>query len=140
MSLVLVKEATTDEYSFGGAGDDPIPNTVTLDDDNVPPEMTSNVVIFQIRATNYTYEGISLAVINEETGINYQLSLDNINYFESLVSGNGGDANGEIADIDATGGAVTKDVYAKVFVANDGSITAGTKTVPKMRLISTEVQ
>lgn len=140
MSLQLVKNSTTDEYSYGGAGDDPVPNTVTLDDSSTPATEETNILNLEIRATDYLYEAIALSIENEEAGINYELSLDNTNWFDALTSGAGGLDIGEIPDMDATTINKTQDVYVKAIVANDGSVTAGTKTTPKLRLIGTEIQ
>ena len=138
MALQLVKNSTTDEYSFDGAGDDPISKTVNLDDTGGTED--SSIVTAQIRATTYSYTGISMSIQSEESGIDYKLSLNNTNFFDSLTSGNGGDAVGEIADIDATAEVQTKTVYVKAVVANDGSVTAGDKTAAKVRLTGTENQ
>ena len=140
MSLQLVKHDTTDEYSYGGAGDDPVPNTVTLDDSSSPATEDTNVLELDIRATTYEYTGIALSIVNEDTGVDYKLSLDNINWFDTLSSGSGGLDIGEIPDMDATEGVVVQNVYIKSVVDNDGSVTAGTKTTPKLRLESTEIQ
>jgi hypothetical protein len=138
MALQLVKNSTTDEYSFGGANDDPVSLSVNLDDTGGTED--SSTVTAQIRATTYLYTGIAMSIQSEESGIDYKLSLNNTNFFDSLTSGSGGDAAGEIADIDATSGAQTKTVYIKSVVNNNGTVTAGNKTGAKVRLTGTENQ
>ena len=140
MALQLVKNSTTDEFSFGGAGDDPISKSVNLDDSGSPATIDTNTITAQIRATTYLYSNISMSVISEDAGIDYKLSLNNTNFFDSLASGNGGDAAGEIPNIDATSETQTKTVYIKAVVDNDGSVSAGDKTTPKIRLSRTENQ
>ena len=139
MSLTLVKNGTTDEYSYGD-GTDPLSFTVTLDDDNDPTTINSNTVTAQIRATTYLYTGISMSVVNEDSGIDYKLSLDNTNWFNSLASGTGGDSVGQIPNMDATGSTVTDLVYIRATINNNGTVTAGTKTTPNIRLSFTENQ
>jgi len=122
MALELVKNGTSDEYSYGGAGTDPVTNSTTLDDTGSPATEDSNTVTAQLRATTYEYTGISITPADEYTGIVKKLSLDNSNWFDALTSGTGGAAAGEIADMDATGGTQTTTVYIKDVVDNDGSV------------------
>jgi len=138
MALQLVKNGTSDDFSFGGAGDDPISKSVNLDDTG--GTINTNTVTAQLRATTWDYTNISMSIQSEESGLDYKLSLDNTNWHDSLASGNGGDAAGQIANIDATGGTQTKTVYIRAVVNNNGTVTAGQKTAAKVRLNFTENQ
>lgn len=140
MAITLVKTGTTDEYSIG-TGLDPIATTVTLDDTSTPATEDSDVEVAQIRCTTFEYQDIAISIQTEtDTGVDYKLSLDNTNWFDALTSGAGGDAAGEIDDIDATGGPEVKTVYIKAVVDNDGTTTAGVNDNAKVRLTATEIQ
>jgi hypothetical protein len=123
MALELVKNGTSDEYSFGGTGLDPVTwASVTLDDTGTPATIDSTVLTTQLRATTYEYTGIAITPATEYTGIAVKLSLDNTNWFDALTSGAGGLDLGQIPDQDATGGTVTQTVYTKLTVTNDGTV------------------
>jgi hypothetical protein len=141
MSLALVKNGTSDEYSYGVDTSDPVTIAdVTLDDTGSPATVSSTVLTTQLRATTWQYTGIAIAVNGEETGEDWKLSLDNTNWFDELTSGTGGDSAGQIADIDARSATQTKTVYFKKVVANDGSVSSGQKTTPVVELSYTELQ
>jgi hypothetical protein len=140
MAFQLVKTGTTDAISTGDGTDPWSISGVTLNQSGTPATIDSSPVQAELLAQTYLYSGISMQLISEAAGIDYKLSLDNTNWFDALTSGAGGDAAGEIADMDATGSDVRKTVYMKVVVANDGSVTAGTKTAPDIRITRTENQ
>lgn len=140
MAITLVKTGTTDEYSIG-TGLDPVTLAVTLDDTSSPATKDSDTEITQIRCTTYEYQDIALSIQTEtDTGVDYKLSLNNTNWFDALTSGSGGDAAGEIDNIDATSGTVIKTVYIKTVVDNDGTTTSGVNDNAKIRLVATEIQ
>lgn len=132
MSLILVKKSTSDEFSLGD-GLDPIDvGSVNLDDSGTPTTEESTVINFEILASTYNYTGLGLTLVNEETGINYQLSITSAvaGFAESVVP----------VDMDATGGDVRQDVWIKAIVANDGTVSSGDHAVPDIRLTGTENQ
>lgn len=132
MSLTLVKKSTTDEFSIGD-GTDPIDlGTVNLDDTSTPPTVESTVLNFEILASTYDYTGLGLAIISEDTGIDFQLSIT------SAVAGFADSVTP--IDMDATGGDVLQDIWVKVIADNDGSVSAGDHAVPDIRLTGTENQ
>lgn len=140
MALILVKNGTSDEFSLGDELD-PVVNAVTLDDDSSPATVDSDSVNFEIKASTYNYTGIALSVTSEEAGIDYKLSLNNTDWHDSLTGGASDDlVNGVIGDMDATGGDVTKDVYIKAVVDNDGSVSSGNHATPNLQLTATENQ
>ena len=139
MAIILVKNGTADEYSYGD-GTDPISFTDTLTDSGSPSTIDSSIVHTQIKASTYLYSNIAVTIVNEQTGMDYKLSLNQTNWFDSLTSGAGGDTVGQIANMDGTTGDKTEDVYIKCVVANDGSVSSGTKTTPDVRLAWTENQ
>jgi len=140
MAITLVKNGGSDEYSIG-TGLDPITLAASLDDTSTPATEDSDTETAQIRCTTYEYQDIALSIQTEtDTGVDYKLSLDNTNWFDELTSGAGGDAAGEIDDIDATSGTVTKTVYIKAVVDNDGTASAGLNDNAKVRLTATEIQ
>jgi hypothetical protein len=140
MAITLVKSGGTDEYSIG-TGLDPITLAATLDDTSSPATKDSDTEIAQIRCTTYKYEDVALSIQTEtDTGVDYKLSLNGTNWFDALTSGSGGDAAGEIDDIDATSGTVTKTVYIKAVVSNTGNAVAGVNDNAKVRLTATEIQ
>lgn len=140
MALILVKNGTSDEYSYNDAGTNPLSFTVTLDDDGTPATILSNTVTAQIKATTYSYTGISVSVINEDPGIDYKLSLNIINWFDSLTSGTSGDSAGQINTMNAVSAPVYKTIYVRALTNNNGTVSAGTKTTPNIRLAFTENQ
>ncbi len=137
MSLSLVKKATSDEYSLG-PGDDAIPNSVLLNNLNIPETKESNALNFELLAENDYFTGIALSILNEDSGRDYKLSLDRTYWHGSLSGGVSDDAeNGIIGNIDAGGGNVRKDIYVKAVVDNNGSISSGIFTTPQLKLIAT---
>jgi hypothetical protein len=137
MALKLVKKGTTDEFSFGDNADPITFQNVGIDNSGDPPTIESSVLNVELLATASVYRP-AFNILSEETGIDYKLSLDNSNWFDALTYGTGGDAAGEINEIDASGGDVRKDIYIKVVVSNDGSVSYGNKTAAGVNLIPNE--
>ena len=140
MSFELVKKGTTDQFSTG-SGNDPVSNEVTLNDTGTPVTIDSDVVNVELFAQDYLYTSISMQLINEETGIDYQLSLDNSNWFNLLSSGSvNDDSAGIIGDLNASGSFLRKDVYVKSVNSNDGTVSIGNHTIPDLQINFTENQ
>jgi Leucine-rich repeat (LRR) protein len=135
MSLHLVKKGTLDEYSSGD-NTDPIQfEPVSLNQIEVPPVVESNTQVLELLAVEESHVDITLEFLNEEAEIDYKLSLDNLNWHDEIVYGEGGDVAGEISNLDATSGDIRKDIYIKAEVNNDGSVSAGVKTNTKISLL-----
>jgi hypothetical protein len=132
MSMILVKKGTSDEFSIGD-GSDPIDvGAVNLDDTNSPTTEESTVLNFEILASTYNYTALGMSILNEDTGINYELSITSaVAGFSDTVTP---------IDMDATGGDVRQDIWVKTIVDNDGSVAAGAKAVPDIQLTGTENQ
>jgi|AVFP01.1.fsa_nt_gi hypothetical protein len=123
MSIRLVRPGTTDEFSFGGDGSDPLTLAAQLDDSGTPPTIDSNIYSAELLATQYSYTDIEIDVGDEDTGIDIQYSLDNINWHDDIDSSPAGDlARGTIPEPDASGGDIRIPVYIKASVNNDGSV------------------
>jgi len=128
MSLLLAKNnAPTYDYYSDGAGTDPITILATLD--NLGGTKTAATVspVYLI-ATDWNYTSISITPINEETGINWELSLDDITYGESIAP----------SAMDAIAADQTLLIYARAVVTNDGSVPTGNYTVPDIRITAIE--
>jgi hypothetical protein len=135
MSLHLVKKGTLDEYSSGD-NTDPIQfEPVSLNQIEVPPVVESNTQVLELLAVEESHIDITLEFLNEEAEIDYKLSLDNLNWHDEIVYGEGGDVAGEISNLDATSGDIRKDIYIKAEVNNDGSVSAGVRTNTKISLL-----
>jgi hypothetical protein len=137
MAITLVKKGTTDEFSFGDNSDPITFQNVNIDNSGDPPTIESPILNVELLSTENIYHPV-LSIISEETGIDYKLSLDNSNWFDALSYGTGGDAAGEINEIDASGDDVRKDIYIKIIIANNGSVSTGNKTAAKVNLIENE--
>jgi len=140
MSLKLVKKSTSDDFSSGD-GTDPVSMSVTLDDSSSPATIDSDVVNAELLATTYSYTGIALSIVSEESGVDFKLSLDNTNWHDALTSGTVDDAvAGEIGNMDASGTDQRTDIYIKTVNDNDGGVSAGQHTAADIRLTATENQ
>jgi hypothetical protein len=139
MSLTLVKQGTTDEFSFGGSGSDPVSLTAALNDTG--GTLDTNVVTTELLATTHEYTDITLDIPSEDTSIDFKFSLDNVNWHDDLDSSPSGDlAAGTIPEPDATGGDVRQTVYIKAVVDNDGTVSANTYEDAQVSLAFTENQ
>lgn len=69
---------------------------------------------------------ISAEPVNEEAGINFQVSLNNTEWYESVV----------LNDMVVLPSA--QRVYLRALVANDGSVATNNYTLAKLRIIATE--
>lgn len=125
--LQVVKYGTTDE--FGTEFDfpaDPIPNQITVDYSG--GSLYSNIVHAELRASlPKIYTNIQLQVISQEAGRVYEASLDGVDY-DLLSTGI------SFPDMDSTGGELRQDVYFRISVDNDGTVTPGIYDTPKIRL------
>jgi hypothetical protein len=139
MSLTLVKQGTTDEFSFDGSGSDPVSLAATLNDTG--GTLDSNVVTAELLATTHAYTDITLDISSEDAGIDFKLSLDGVNYHDDLDSSPSGDlAAGTIPEPDASGGDVRQTVYIKAVIDNDGTVSANTYEDAQVSLAFTENQ
>ena len=114
MSLKL-SSTNTSPYSYYSEGDgsNPVQASVTLD--NSGGTKDTDVVTAYLVATTNSYTGITVQPVTEETGIDWQMSLDNSTWAKSVTP----------SDMDATGGDQVKTVYLKAVVANDGTVDIG---------------
>jgi len=127
MSLKLAKNNTSPyDYYSEGDGSDPVTVSVTLD--NSGGTSDTNVVTAYLVATDYNYTGITVTTQNEETGIDWKLSLDNSTWADSINP----------ADMDATSGDQTTPVYLKAVVNNDGTVATGNYTQADVKITATE--
>lgn len=133
--LTLVKLGTIDEFSLGDFLD-PIINSATLDDTGTPPTVISDVIQCQLLAENYLYEDIGMSFNSELPAINYELSLNNSNWHDTLTGGLIDDpVNGVIGHMDASGGEVRTEIYVRVVADNTGLVS-----LEKITAISQAVQ
>lgn len=139
MAIKLVKKSTNDEFSYETELD-PVTLSAIVDGSGTPTTVDSTTVNFEIRASTYEYEDIVLSIHDEDSGINYKLSLNNVNWHDALTSGLVDDlVNGVIGDMDGTGSDELQDVYIKAVITNDGSVDMGSYSIPSLRLDAKEI-
>ena len=114
-------------YYSEGDGSNPISASVTLD--GTGGTVDTNVVTTYLVATTFNYTGITVQPVTEETGINWQVSLDGGTTWAESVSP---------ADMDATAGDQTVAVSIKAVVANDGTVSTGTYVAADVQITATE--
>jgi len=127
MSIKLSKNDTSPyDYFSEGDGSDPVTRTATVDESggNVNTSVLSAFVV----ATDYSYTGIVVDSINNDTGITWQLSTDNTTFTTSVT----------LPDMDASANDIKIPIYIRAVVANDGSIGTGIYTNPDIRITYTE--
>lgn len=127
MSLKLSKNNIAPyEYFSEGSGLDPITTQVILD--NTGGIKGSDVVSVFLVATTFNYTTIVVAPINEETGIDWKVSLDNITWFNSVNPVN----------MDALIEDQNIPIYFATVLNNDGSVITGNYIQCKVRIIAVE--
>lgn len=114
------------DYYSEGDGSDPISAAVVLDGSGGTVE--SAVVTAYLVATNYRYTGITVTPVNEETGVDWKVSLDNAAWGESVNP----------ADMNALAADQAIPVYLKAVIANDGSVPTSIKTGADIEITATE--
>lgn len=130
MSLKLAKNNTpVYDYYSEGDGSDPVSVSGTVNGSGGTVDSTT--VAMYLVATTYRYTGITLSVINEQTGIDWKLSLDNVTFADTRSP----------TDMNALSTDVVIPVYAKAVVINDGGgnqPATGIYTTPDIRIQATE--
>lgn len=126
MSLKL-SSTNTSPYSYYSEGDGSNPITASVTLDNAGGTLDTNVVTAYLVATTYSYTGITVQPVNEEAGIDWQISLDNTTWAQSITP----------ADMDATAGDQVTTVYLKAVVANDGTVDIGNYVAADIQINAT---
>ena len=127
MSLVLSNAATGGTTYSQGTGLVPIEVFAELDGLGTPVVAATSQPVYA-RAATFNYTLISIALISEEVGIDWELSTDNITYANSIV----------IPDMDALSADQSTLIYARATFVNDGSIATGIYTAAIVRVTSIE--
>ena len=127
MSLLISKTNVSPyDYVSQGDGQNPVSASVTLD--NTGGTVTSAAITAYLVGTTFNYTGITVQPINEQVGINWQVSLDNVTWLESVTPA---DMDGRTTD------AVTT-IYLRAVVVNDGTIGTRNYTQADIQVSATE--
>jgi hypothetical protein len=119
MSITLSKTDTAPyDYVSESDGSNPLASTVVLDASGGTED--SEVITVYVVATTYNYTAISISTVNEDAGIDWKLSLNNVDWYDTVEPG----------DMDATSDDQVTTIYAKAVVTDDGSVPAGTYATP----------
>lgn len=126
MSLKLAKNnvAPYDYYSESD-GTDPAEVSVSLT--NLGGTVNGNVSTHLV-ATEFRYSDIVLSFANEATGMDWKMSADGVNYYETLL----------VNEMDARTLGLTTPIYLRCVVANDGTVTTGLYTLPDLVIAAVE--
>jgi hypothetical protein len=128
MSLLLAKN-NTPSYLYYSNGDETAPVTATADLTNTGGTITSATDnSTYVIATGFNYTDISISVVNEVAGIDWQLSTDNSTWLETIT----------ISDMDALVSDQTTQIHARATFDNDGSIATGKHIEADIRITSIE--
>lgn len=103
--------------------------TVSASLDGSGGTITTNAVSAFLIATGFSYTGITVAPVNEETGINWQVSIDGgVTWVESATP----------TDMDATTADQNLPIQFRAIVANDGSVSTGSHVQANIQVSYTE--
>lgn len=123
--MLKIAKNNTPAYDYLSEGDGSDPASVSGVLDGQGGTVDSAVLTLYLIATTFRYTNISLAVdANEDAGIDWKISLDNVNFFDSVTPN----------DMDALGGDQVLPIYLKAVVNNDGSVPTGVFTNPDINL------
>lgn len=123
MALKLSKNsAPAYDYFSEGDGTDPITTSVTLT--GAGGTITSGTVTTYLVATSLNYTSITVQPVAEETGVNWQASLNGSVWAESVTP----------ATMDARSADQVVSIYLRAIVTNDGSVPAGKKIAANVRV------
>lgn len=135
MSLKIASNNTPAyAYYSEGTGATPITVSVTLDGTGAPTTITgattnpTYLVGVDSSGTIGSYSGITIAPINEEVGINWEISADNITFGESISP----------TDMDVSATDQVVQIYLQAVVANDGSVETNNYVLPDIQITATE--
>lgn len=109
-----------------GDGTDPLGISVLLD--GTGGTVTSTVQTVYLVATLYNYTSISVTVINDTIDIDWQISLDNTTFTDTVTP----------AQMNALSADVVTPLYFRTVVNNDGTVGSQTFTTPKIRIEAVE--
>lgn len=128
MGIFIGKNAT-EPYSAVSTGNNsnPITRSVTLDGSG--GTVTTEVVTKYLVAQTYNYTGIEVEIMNNPTGVTWQVSLQESEGFGSLITPSA---------MDALAGDQVTPIYARAEVANDGSVGTSIITDAVFRVTATE--
>jgi len=117
------------DYYSNGDGSDPVSISATLD--NAGGTVNTATITAYLIATTYNYTGISMSVSNEQTGIDWKLSVDNATWLDALTST-------QLPAMNATSTDQVKTVYIRGVINNNGTVATGTYTTPDIQVAYTE--
>ncbi len=95
---------------------------------NAGGTLNSDTVSAQLVASSYKYTDITITVSNEQPGIDWKLSLNNVDWFDSLTP----------ADMDALSANVVTPVYIRYVINNNSTVPTGVYSTPDINISSTE--
>lgn len=95
---------------------------------NAGGTLNSDTINASLVASTYNYTDISITVINEQTGIDWKLSLDGSTWLDTI----------EPSDMNALSANVVIPVYVRYVVNNNGTVPTGVYSTPDIRITSTE--
>ena len=128
MSLNLSK-SNISPYNYYSVGNNinPISAQTTLD---YSSSVTySDVIVTYLVATENVYTGISLQIVDDEIGIDWQISFDNISWYKAI----------NLINMDARENNVIRTIYFRVVMLNDGTVIDGQYTQCNVNIIATEI-
>ena len=135
MSLKIASNNTPAyAYYSEGSGATPITVSVTLDGTGTPSTITgattglTYLVGVDSSGTIGSYSGITIAPINEESGINWEISDDNASFGESITPD----------DMDVSSTDQVVQIYLQAVVDNDGSVATNNYVLPDIQITATE--
>lgn len=127
MSLALSKTNTpTYDYYSTGDGTDPVSTSALLT--NVGGTINSGTVTAYLVATEFRYTSITVGVTGEDTGIDWKLSLNNVDWANSVTP----------ADMNALSADAVTTVYIRFVATNDGTVPTGLYDAPDITIAATE--
>lgn len=126
MSLkIATNNAPAYAYLSEGDGSNPAASAATVN--GTGGTSIGTVLLLYLIATTYNYTGISVTPVNEEAGVNWQVSLNGSAWAETVSP----------ADMDARAGDQVIAIYLRPVVNNDGSVPVGTYTACNIEVAAT---
>lgn len=128
MSL-KISNTNTPTYDYWSEGTGANPGASSASADGSGGTVNGDVVTAYLVAVGNSYSGISVAPANEETGINWQVSLDGATWGVTVYP----------SAMDATSADQVITLYFRPVVTNDGSVPPGLYTACNVQVAATVV-
>lgn len=125
--MLKLAKNNTPEYDYFSEGDGTDPITVSVSLTNLGGTVTGSVTAYLV-ATTFNYTDILVEFVNELAHQDWEMSLDGVNFYESLTP----------SAMDSRATNIVTTIYLRCVVDNDGTVTTGRYTTPDITVSAVE--